>query len=117
MARIDSIFSPLVVAARTDAELRASVSEVDRRFVVEAEATFRRLLGLPADRDVRAPTRLLLAVFDGLAMNHVLGADAALGPEVVAQFAQLIRPWAKGALAEGALAEGALAEGALEEKR
>jgi len=67
----------LVVAARTDAALRAIVADVDARFTRKAErlcATF--LMPHVADpREVAATTRLILAVFDGLATNRIVQDD------------------------------------------
>jgi AcrR family transcriptional regulator len=68
----------LVVAARTDAELRDALVQVDRRFVAEAERLVRERL-LPAGADdatVTAVTRLLLAIFDGLGTHAIVGGEA-----------------------------------------
>lgn len=83
----------LVVAARTDEELRAVVARVDRRFVREAEDTFRVVFGAGADADVRAATRLVLSLLDGLALNHVLDRSDAQARRVLAEFAALARSW------------------------
>jgi len=74
----------LVVAARTDPALRAVLSQVDRRFTAAAEALVREQLVPEADRaTVAAVTRLLLAIFDGLAQHRIVSggrsAQAVLG--------------------------------------
>ncbi len=67
----------LVVAARTDPLLHALVAELNGRLVTAAE----RLCGtflLPYVDDpalVAATTRLILAIFDGLAMHRILCKD------------------------------------------
>jgi AcrR family transcriptional regulator len=83
----------LVVAARTDRELRARVRAVDARFTAEAEETFRAVFGLPAKEDVRAATRVLLSAFDGLAMSHALIGDEAQTRRALAELRRLIEPW------------------------
>ena len=73
----------LVVAARTDRELRRHMAGVDKRVAAHAHATFRELIGVQQlDENVSAAlTRLILSVFDGLALHHVLTRDAAeVGP-------------------------------------
>ncbi len=66
----------LVVAARTDAQLRSCVAEVEQRFFALATASFRELLGpgLTPGR-ARATTRIVLAAFDGLALHHMVQRD------------------------------------------
>lgn len=68
----------LVVAARTDKELRRHMAGVDKRFFAHAHDTFRELIGgQQLDETVSAAlTRLILSVFDGLALHHVLTRDA-----------------------------------------
>jgi AcrR family transcriptional regulator len=69
----------LLVAARTEPRLRRRVAELDRRFVKRAERLCRTFL-LPeaGDAEVRATTRLILSIFDGLATHRILtdGDDA-----------------------------------------
>lgn len=65
----------LVAAARHDAELRARVAEVDRRITAEAEDTFRALFPAVSPARLRPLTRLILATFDGLALNRVASPD------------------------------------------
>jgi AcrR family transcriptional regulator len=80
----------LVVAARTDAELHEVVRRVNHRFEREAEATFRAVFpGVPAAR-VRAGARLVMALFDGLALNHGLDRDDALARAVTREVARLL---------------------------
>lgn len=65
----------LLIAARTDEPLREQLAVVDERFFAEAQLTCRRLLGIDglADGEVAALTRMILSVFDGLALNRTLG--------------------------------------------
>jgi hypothetical protein len=70
----------LVVAARTDHELQKLVAEVDLRFVKTAESMCQKFL-LPHVEDkeeVAATTRLILAMFDGLASHQIVHRDDAL---------------------------------------
>lgn len=67
----------LLVAARTDADLRRLVAKVDARFVARAERLCQQFL-LPYVTDageVAATTRLILAIFDGLATHRILTGD------------------------------------------
>jgi len=67
----------LVVAARTDDTLRPIVAALDARFAARAERMCAHFL-LPYvedPREVAATTRLILAIFDGLAMHRVLVKD------------------------------------------
>jgi AcrR family transcriptional regulator len=67
----------LAVAARTDESLREIVAALDARFAARAERLCARFL-LPYvtdPRELRATTRLILAIFDGLAMHRVLTRD------------------------------------------
>jgi AcrR family transcriptional regulator len=67
----------LVVASRTDEGLRALVASLDARFVARAERMCARFL-LPYVEDPRelaATTRLILGIFDGLAMHRILTHD------------------------------------------
>lgn len=65
----------LLIAARTDPTLREQLRRVDERFFEEAKLTCRRLVGLErVDDDTAAALgRLILSVFDGLALNRMLG--------------------------------------------
>lgn len=65
----------LLIAARTEPELRRQLRRVDQRFFADAQQTCRRLLGLEQadDADVAALTRVILSVLDGLALNRMLG--------------------------------------------
>lgn len=62
----------LAVAARTDAELRRHVAGVDARFGAHASAALVELVGAVGISPARAAamTRLVLSVFDGLAVHH-----------------------------------------------
>ncbi|MBW2524446.1 MAG: TetR/AcrR family transcriptional regulator [Deltaproteobacteria bacterium] len=65
----------LLIAARTDPPLRDKLAQVDERFFAEAQLTCRRLVGVDEGHDemVAALTRMILSVFDGLALNRMLG--------------------------------------------
>jgi AcrR family transcriptional regulator len=67
----------IVVAARTDGELRKIVAALDARFVSRAESLCGRFLLPYVDdpREVGATTRLILAIFDGLATHRILVGD------------------------------------------
>ena len=86
----------LVVAARTDPELRRPVAEVNARFTAQAETTFKRLFSQTEPAQVRPFARLAMATLDGLALNHVLEKDDALGREVLRLFEGLIRSQSHG---------------------
>ena len=66
----------LLIAARTDTVLHEQLRDVDQRFFADAKQTCRRLFGLETAQDdalVAGLARLILSVFDGLALNHLLG--------------------------------------------
>lgn len=70
----------LVVAARTNPTLRRYMAGVDARFAERAERLTRAVL-LPHVKDqaeVAARTRLILAIFDGLATHAILTEDPSL---------------------------------------
>lgn len=75
----------LVVAARTDRALRKCLAALDTRFVQGAERLCREYL-LPhgADDEVRAMTRLVLAIFDGLATHRIVSDDDKLARRALA---------------------------------
>ena len=75
----------LVVASRTDDELRKIVAGLDERLVAKAERVVRKFL-LPYVEDarrIRATTRLILAIFDGLATHRILSHDDALAKDAL----------------------------------
>jgi len=75
----------LVVAARTDEELRKIVSALDERLVAKAERVVQKFL-LPYVDDpkrIKATTRLILAIFDGLATHRILSHDDALAKDAL----------------------------------
>jgi AcrR family transcriptional regulator len=75
----------LVVAARTDRTLRRLLVELDARFVADAERLCRTWLLPHASRDeVRAMTRLILAIFDGLATHRILTGEDTLARRALA---------------------------------
>ncbi len=69
----------LVVAARTDPELRRLVAEMDTRLAVGAERLVKRFLLPYVDdrKELAATTRLVLSIFDGLATHRILTTDDA----------------------------------------
>ena len=85
----------LVIAARTDDELREQLAGVDDRFTAEARLTCRQLLRLGGVSDdlVAAATRAVLALFDGLALHRVVHPDRDEA-ETRAWFASVIATWA-----------------------
>lgn len=82
----------LVIASRTDAELRESVKAVNDRFVVQAEQTYLKIFPKTDPSKVRPKARLLMATLDGLAMNRVLEDNDVLAEEVLALLGQGMRP-------------------------
>jgi len=86
----------VVVAARTDPELRTEAARVNEAFVAEVAPTFREVFDLPGEVPVEAGLRMVFALLDGLALNHVLARDDALAGRVLEVFEQLLRPWRRG---------------------
>lgn len=75
----------LVVAARTDEDLRAIVSALDERLVGKVERLVQKFL-LPYVEDprrIKATTRLILAIFDGLATHRILSHDDSLAKDAL----------------------------------
>jgi len=75
----------LVVAARTDEDLRTIVAELDERLVAKAERVVQKFL-LPyveEPRRIKATTRLILAIFDGLATHRILSHDDSLAKDAL----------------------------------
>lgn len=77
----------LLVASRTDELLRGHLRAVDDRFFAEAMLTCRRLLGMDDgdEERVAALARLILSVFDGLALNHTLGGREEIARNVLSE--------------------------------
>jgi AcrR family transcriptional regulator len=75
----------LCVAARTDPSLRELLAGLDARFVDGAEKLCRSYLAPRSDDpdEVKALTRLILAIFDGLATHRILTGDDALPRRVL----------------------------------
>ena len=75
----------LVVAARTDNDLRAIVSALDERLVARSERLVQEFLLPYVDdpRRIKATTRLILAIFDGLATHRILSQDDALAKDAL----------------------------------
>jgi AcrR family transcriptional regulator len=75
----------LVVAARTDEELRKIVSDLDERLVAKSERLVQKFLLPYVDdaRTIKATTRLILAIFDGLATHRILSHDDALAKDAL----------------------------------
>lgn len=67
----------LLVAARSDPALREQLREVDRSFFEQARLTCRQLLGIESADDamMAAAARMILSIFDGLALNRTLYDD------------------------------------------
>ena len=76
----------MIVAARTDPALRKIVAALDDRFVKAAEQLVRAYLLPHTDnaREVEAMTRLILAIFDGLATHRILTGDDKLARRALA---------------------------------
>jgi AcrR family transcriptional regulator len=75
----------LVVAARTDEDLRQLMRQLDERLAAKAERLVARFL-LPYvedTRQVKATTRLVLAIFDGLATHRILSHDDRLAKDAL----------------------------------
>ena len=89
----------LVVAARTDHDLRALMRELDERLATKAERVVAKFLLPYVDdaRQVKATTRLILAIFDGLATHRILSHDDALAKDAlrVAKASGLFAPKAR----------------------
>ncbi|MHB8876250.1 MAG: TetR/AcrR family transcriptional regulator [Myxococcaceae bacterium] len=85
-------WAELLVAARSDPELRAQLREVDDQFFEQAKATCRQLLGGAAADEARvaAVARLTLSVLDGLALNHTLGGRDAQSRKVLAELGRVL---------------------------
>ncbi len=75
----------LVVAARTDEDLRKVVAALDERLVDKAERVVQKFLLPHVDdpRRIKATTRLILAIFDGLATHRILSHDDALAKDAL----------------------------------
>ncbi len=92
----------LLIAARTDPILREQLRIVDERFFEEAKLTCRRLVRLDhvddagvadagVDEDGAAALgRLILSVFDGLALNRLLGHPESNYQAPLALFKQMV---------------------------
>ena len=83
----------LVVASRTDPALQEAVCGVNRRFALDAEAGFKVVFGVDDSPIVPAATRLVMALFDGLATTHFIEDDETQLTETIELFKQLIAPW------------------------
>ena len=75
----------LVVAARTDRDLRLIMAALDERLAAKAERVVARFLLPYVDdaRQVKATTRLILAIFDGLATHRILSQDDTLAKDAL----------------------------------
>jgi len=69
----------LVVAARTEPELQRLLADVDKRFTTRAEKLCERFLFpyVEDKEEIASTTRLILAMFDGLATHRILTKDDA----------------------------------------
>ena len=75
----------LVVASRTDDELRKILHGLDERLVARAERVVQKFLLPYVDdpRRIKATTRLILAIFDGLATHRILSQDDSLAMDAL----------------------------------
>jgi AcrR family transcriptional regulator len=82
----------LLVAARTDEALRPHVRAVDRRFSERAEAVCAAALAdaLPS-ADVPVITRMVMSLFDGLAMHRIVDERDTMAKAVLQLFARIAR--------------------------
>ena len=76
----------LVVAARTDEDLRTVLAKIDARLVAGAEAICKEFLLPHVDdkMEIAATTRLILAIFDGLGTHRIVSGDDALPKKALA---------------------------------
>jgi len=90
-----SAWVELVVAARTDASLRARFVELEDRFFESALATFQGLFpAATADNAfAKVALRLAFCVLDGLALTRMIDADAAYLDEVLEVFNSITGPY------------------------
>lgn len=98
----------LLVASRTDPELRDHLRRVDEAFFAQATRTCCVLLGLDADDAGKAAAlaRLVLSMLDGLALHYMLGGRSAVVEQVLASVPEVL------ALAARSLAPAARQAGA-----
>jgi AcrR family transcriptional regulator len=75
----------LVVTSRTDEDLRKIMVALDERLVARAERVVAKFLLPYVDdpRRIKATTRLILAIFDGLATHRVLSQDDSLAMDAL----------------------------------
>lgn len=86
----------LVVAARTDAELRTAMCAVEQRFLERTRETFAALLGAPEDGDLEAAQRLVLAALDGLGLHAVLASEDPAVERSLDLLADVVASWRRG---------------------
>lgn len=86
-------WAELLVASRSDPELRAHLRRVDDAFFDQAQMTCRALLrgGSVEDERVAGLARLVLSVLDGLALNHTLGGREAASQAVLAELGRMLQ--------------------------
>jgi AcrR family transcriptional regulator len=101
MVRSDSFdaWLELLVAARTDPELRARVAAVTERLRETIEATFRRLFAPPSRPDAfyGVAPRFVFALLDGLALQRIHAGERGVEEilEVLKALARLVMPGAE----------------------
>ena len=85
-------WAELLVASRTDRELRAHLRRVDDAFFAQAKVTCRALLGARAadEGQIAGLARLVLSMLDGLALNHTLGGRDASSRAALAELGRLL---------------------------
>ncbi len=85
-------WAELLVASRTEPDLRKRLREVDDAFFEQAKQTCRKLLGGRKVSDERAAAiaRLTLSVLDGLALNFTLGGREEITRGVLAELGRVM---------------------------
>ncbi|RMG18719.1 MAG: TetR family transcriptional regulator [Planctomycetota bacterium] len=83
----------LVVAARTDPALRVALARVDADLTRRAAALFRQVFGVEDPARATAGARTIMALFDGLSLNLVLGQGEDHARRVLPAVRELLAPW------------------------
>jgi AcrR family transcriptional regulator len=83
----------LLTASRTDAALRPHVRAVDRRFTDSAQALVQASFGaLVAPKGIPVVVRMVMSLYDGLAMHRIVEDDDTSALAVLRLFARVARP-------------------------
>jgi AcrR family transcriptional regulator len=83
----------LWVAARTDADLRVAVTEMETRFLAESEAIFTEVLDPGADPNngfTQIGRAFAFALMDGIALSNLVGNPGFLPPEVLIEALKVV---------------------------